>query len=246
MTATNPGKTNLEAWWSLEENGGDAVDSHGSNDLTETSGTIPAVTGKVNNGRDIEWDDSEYFSIASNAALSFGDEGFTIGFWVKIESYATDRYRYILGKSDGTNNKREYSIANITNTRKVGFSVSADGTNSTWVQTADAIANSSTWGFILAWHDPSANKIYISLNNGTPAEASHSGGVKASDSQFRIGNIQSGAAAGGYMDGQLDEVFIYRRVLTADEREWLYNSGNGRAYSELEDATKKKNQVIWW
>ena len=34
-------------------------------------------------------------------------------------------------------------------------------------------------------------------------------------------------------DGLVDEACIYKRVLSADEVAWLYNSGTGRAYSEL-------------
>jgi hypothetical protein len=49
-----PGTNNLVSWWALEENGGTAYDSHGTNHLAETSGTIPAVTGKVGNGRDFK------------------------------------------------------------------------------------------------------------------------------------------------------------------------------------------------
>ena len=35
------------------------------------------------------------------------------------------------------------------------------------------------------------------------------------------------------MDGRLDQVGVWKRVLTADERTWLYNSGNGRSYTEI-------------
>ena len=34
-------------------------------------------------------------------------------------------------------------------------------------------------------------------------------------------------------NGRVDEVSLYKRLLTADERTWMHNSGNGRAYSEV-------------
>lgn len=34
-------------------------------------------------------------------------------------------------------------------------------------------------------------------------------------------------------NGRVDEVALYKRILSVDERAWLYNSTAGRAYSEL-------------
>ena len=34
-------------------------------------------------------------------------------------------------------------------------------------------------------------------------------------------------------NGQIDEVALYKRYLNADERTWLFNSGNSRSYSEV-------------
>jgi len=36
-----------------------------------------------------------------------------------------------------------------------------------------------------------------------------------------------------FFDGLIEEVAFYKRVLTAAERTWLYNSGAGRAYAEV-------------
>jgi hypothetical protein len=59
---------------------------------------------------------------------------------------------------------------------------------------------------------------------------------------MRIGAF---AYAGIYTNGSIDEVGFWKRVLTADERTWLYNSGAGRTYSEA-DASLKTNLVSWW
>ncbi|HKY54201.1 MAG TPA: hypothetical protein VJM08_07850, partial [Anaerolineales bacterium] len=40
-----------------------------------------------------------------------------------------------------------------------------------------------------------------------------------------------------YLDGRVDEAVIFKCVLTADERGWLYNNGAGRAYAALGSAT---------
>ncbi len=40
-------------------------------------------------------------------------------------------------------------------------------------------------------------------------------------------------ASNNTLDGLIDEVAIWARVLTADERTWLYNAGNARAYAAV-------------
>jgi hypothetical protein len=42
---------------------------------------------------------------------------------------------------------------------------------------------------------------------------------------------------GGPFDGRLDEVAIYKRVLTDGERAWLHNSGAGKTYADLASST---------
>ena len=44
--------------------------------------------------------------------------------------------------------------------------------------------------------------------------------------------------SGDYFDGLIDEAFFYKRILTPDEIDWLYNNGQGRSYAEL-DAGKR-------
>ena len=90
---------NLIAFWELEEASGTRNDAHGSNHLTDNN-TVAQGTGKVGNCADFELDNSEYLSIADNAALSVGDEDFTIQAWFNIEANPGFR-QGIVGKSSG-------------------------------------------------------------------------------------------------------------------------------------------------
>jgi hypothetical protein len=50
-----------------------------------------------------------------------------------------------------------------------------------------------------------------------------------------------------YLNGYLDEAFLYRRLLTLDEVTWLYNSGAGRAYADVNPSspsTGKQFRII--
>ena len=82
---TNPGTTNLEAWWKLDEESGTRDDAHGSNDLSDNN-TVGFTAGKYSNAASFILANSEYLSIGDNNSLSTGDIDFTLGCWVEIAS----------------------------------------------------------------------------------------------------------------------------------------------------------------
>lgn len=228
MAATNPGAADFEVYCNLDEAGGsNALDSSpNGHDLTETSGTIASAEG----GRDFELADTEYFTKADHADYSFADEAFTVGCWVKLESEPTSIG--IIGKYNATN--REYLIFYKQSDDRFMFYVSSNGTTSSSV-TANNYGNVTVGAkvFILAWHDPVANKIYISVNNGAADELVFATGCNDNTSPFAIGCFFIGGAPTAYMDGIMWSSFVARKNFTADERTWLYNSGTPRKWSEI-------------
>ena len=76
--------TDLVSYWKLDEASGDALDSHGTNNLT-VNGSIGTAAGKIGSARDLESSGSDqYFSLADNASLSTGDIDFSVAGWVKF------------------------------------------------------------------------------------------------------------------------------------------------------------------
>lgn len=212
---------NLVAYYSLDEGIGDAIDAHDDNDLTDNF-SVGSAAGKVGNARDFEAATGHYLSIADNADLSMGDIDFTIQAWVNLESEAFGR---IVGKVDST---AEYFIFYDDGSDRFGFQVSPDGSAVTTV-TANAFGavTAATWYHIIAWHDASANEIRIVVNAGTSDGESHTTGVFNGTNQFTISH------QGAPFDGLIDEVGVWKRVLTSEERTWLYNAGNGRSYADI-------------
>ncbi len=231
MASSNPGKLSLEAWWSLDEESGTRVDSHGANDLADNA-TVLYAAGKVGNAADFELSNSEYLDIADNASLSFGDEALTVGCWVYMETSAA--VQTFMGKWDNTANTREYRLRYDNGTDRFAFGVSTDGTNSVQ-EDADELGApaDATWYFIIGWHDPVADTKNIQVNNGTVDSAAYANGANDNATGFLIGAQENGGGHSGHADTLIDEAFVWRRVLTANEREWLYNGGLGRRYSEL-------------
>lgn len=219
----------LIAFWEFEEASGTRVDAHGSNDLTDNN-TVAQGTGKVGNCADFEKSNSEYLSITDNADLSLGaDQAFTIAAWVNFESLVADASQGIVVK-DTTFLREYYLIWSFTALRLQGAVFNSSGTATTVDANNHGAVSTGAWLFVVFWHDPTADVIGIQVNNGTADTAAHSTGTRDTAAAFSIGALGNGSR---YMDGLIDQVGFWKRVLTADEKTELYNGGAGLAYSAM-------------
>jgi len=231
-------KTNLVAWWELDEASGNRADSH-TNGLTLTDNnavTSASGVGGVGTAAEFAVASNQFLSRADNALLDMGDIDFTFALWIYRGVAAVCG---ILTKNDlYLSNSREYEIDYWNVPDRIQFSVSPDGTPGALVTVnADALGSPSlsTWYFVVAQHDSVNNLISIQINNGTRNTVSHSGGVYAGTSALNIG----AHVGGNYMNGRIAKVGIWKSaagnggVLTAAQLTSLYNAGAGRTYSEL-------------
>ncbi len=227
MEPVNPGITNLEAWWSLDEASGTRNDSHGSNHLTDNN-TVGNTTGKQGNAAQFVSANSEYLSISDNASLSMGDIAFTITGWF-YRSTASDQY--LLAKGNTASIYTYEYIIRIYPDNTSQFFVSNGSNQRQWVTVSSV--TSGAWYFFAVQHDPTGNVINYRINNAAPASASYTYGGFDGSSPLYIGNALNHNL---YHNGYVDEVGIWKTLLSTDEIDWLYNSGNGRTYCDLEGA----------
>ncbi|MEX1061942.1 MAG: LamG-like jellyroll fold domain-containing protein [Patescibacteria group bacterium] len=223
---------NLIAYWKLDETsaGTGAVarnDSYSTNHLTDNN-TTASGTGKRNNGADLESGNSEFLEITDNSALSTGDIDFTLSAWVNLESKATGQF--ILSKRDSAS-VREYELVYYLAADR--FEIRLHNSSGTVVCTATANTfgspSTSTWYFLLAWHDATANTCNISINNGTADSAAETGTVSDTAANFRMGATDT--TENGFFDGLIDETSFWKKLLTTQEKTDLYNSGNANTYN---------------
>lgn len=226
--------TSLVGYWPMDESSGSALDSHGSNSLDD-HGSTGTATGKVGNARDLEADNFNYFSHADTADLSVGDIDFTVACWVNFESFDV-LFPALIAKSDPDSAQYGYMV--LYNTTRNRFVIEASGTaNGSTDQELDAdtfgAASFATWYFVVAWHDSVNNQLGIAINGGTADVVSYTAGVFDSSARFTVGARDLVGDPGQRLDGLIDEVGFWKKVLTSAERTWLYNSGNGRSYAEI-------------
>lgn len=228
----------LVSYWKLDEASGNATDAHGSNTLTDNN-TVGSGTGKISNGRVCVRANSEYFNKADNTDLSVGDIDFTFSCWVNSSAWPADASTcWILDKRDGTGAIVEYQLqrrgtgsGGPASPRFRWQVVDSSSVSGTVDDTDNVNPSNGVWYFIVCWHDSVNNVVGIQINNGTVFTTAHTTGVRDGDSNFQVsGRPGSSAGAVDYLEGTIDEVGFWKRVLTAEERSQLYAGGNGLAY----------------
>ena len=223
----------LTCYWPMDDASGaaaaNAVDANDASCDLANNASVGSATGVVSNARDFESADTDYLSAGDSAILSLGaDTAFSFAFWMNAESVTGFRMPIIHKGAFGASDD-EYLVEFDDSAGAFRFLVGDGATFGNVTETQPSTANAH---FVVVWHDPTADTVNIAINNdATPASAAWSSGTQNTASAFQIGKaVGSGAA----FDGWLDEVGFWKKVLTSDERTWLYNSGSGRSYADIQ------------
>jgi len=160
---------------------------------------------------DLEDSSSQYFSItdASQTGLDLSTTS-TICLWVNFENRQNEEK--FVSKMLGTGNQRSFSFsAPLTNTLQ--WEIYGNGGFSTEVYTASVTWASSngTWYFLCMSQNGTSVKFYV---NGTQQGTTQTMGGSAifnGTAAFEIGGVSAFTA---YMDGQIDDVRVWTRVLS--------------------------------
>lgn len=215
---------NLSSYWKLEEASGTRVDQIGNNSMSATNAPGNAA-GKVGQALLLASASSQYLSVADNATNKLTAGSFTIAGWLLFNSINAGGGNAWLAKDSSTAGRAYNCDQNSNNFR---FFTQGGGGSNLVATTGVAIAT-ATWYFVACWFDSVAGSLNIQVNNGTIFTQTGAAGPAVSTAPLNIG--QSGyAGSNAYWDGEIDEVGIWTKVLSASQRTNLYNSGAGTTY----------------
>lgn len=221
----------LAVYWRLDEASGNRSAAFGGVTLTDTN-TVTSGTGKVSAlAADFESANAGGEALAStdNATLSLGaDTPFTWVFWYNAESLTGLTHRPLVIKATSGDATTAYQLYWVTASERWEFMV-GNGSTFTFVSLPFAASGgTASWHLIIAWHDPVADKLFLQLDNGTPAEVAWSGGTQDEAGAFNIGRF--GFSTGLRWDGLIGPAGFWKRALTTAERTRLWNNGLGLDY----------------
>lgn len=212
----------LTAYYSFDSDGDD---EHASNDLT----TVGASYSSGRHGNALRLSSSSYARLdwGRKWDLEMHASDMSFSFWINLDRLP-DSYAGILGNGGTGNGDEGYLIAVRSNGDI--FTAISDHRERSICSVGGSISSNAGWQHVVV-NVNRANSIEVFVDGdrkGTCSISRFEGEDLLSAYSFEIGkNFVSRP------QGLLDELAIYHRVLSTEEVGWLYNSGNGRRYSEL-------------
>jgi hypothetical protein len=202
----------LKGYWSLDEaSGNNRVDKINGNDLLEFLDPVPTGAGK--NGTAA----GPFVTLERLSAVAdviFEEDNFTWSCWVKFDTLPVFGTPTTLIKIDGS-----YHIYVAKNS---GPGYSLIYTDNVEIKSFTFTFSTATWYNIIVWKTD--NVVGFSIN-GSSGTVSYPHTV-AGDGELDIGHDDGNAL----LDGLIDELAFWDRVLTTGERSQLYNGGTGLFY----------------
>lgn len=162
----------------------------------------------------------------TDATLAFTtSKGYTVCAWVYPTTIGAGQTYYLYAQYIGTTAASiAFGYTMIGALFYISNSSTFDVINSTLTLTAN------TWNFVVGYYDPANVIVGVSVNNSAPQTNAAPNAPTASTITTTIGGGSTSAFAGNTVAGRMQRVGVWKRVLSSDERTYLYNGGSGRDY----------------
>lgn len=216
----------LIAYWKLEEVAGARDDQLGPQDLADYN-TVTSAPGRQGSAAQFARANSEHLSVADHADLRVGNGSFTLAAWAYLDSIAPGTKGALVGKTNGMTHGYSLTWGNFDANRFDFYIQKSGGYAFVSSHTFGDLA-AGTWYLVIGWFDAAAGTINIQVNNGAIDSVPTTVVQEDGATSFNIG---SESGSGTFWNGRIDEVGFWKRVLTAQERAELYNTGQGNTYS---------------
>lgn len=210
----------LVSYYKLDDSGAIIIDSHGSNNGTNI-GTTNA-SGKIINSRSFDGSADGIDVTGSSLDIT---SAVTMSAWVKADTISSlDKIVSKMGSTDGHSLWSLGLYDGRINIKANHVSGTSDVFSGTYLSTG-------VWYHVVGIINGTGMRIYLNgVDDGFLANTNAL--VTTSIQKMTIGYEEPVVVGDRYFfDGLIDEVGIWNRSLTADEIEYLYNSGSGLAYS---------------
>lgn len=218
----------LVCYWPLDETASTRYDSVGNVDIDALN--MSYISGvRVKNSAKFDGWSSMLYKGGDSVYTRMNDTSFTIGAWVRADSITG--VQTVLGRWSVTHGEKSYRLT--VEDGRPRFRL-YDGSSEWMVGSADfGDIATLTWYYICIFYDITSTKakMGISVNGVWSIIDGPQNGIDApSTTTFVIGATP---VDGEYFDGAIDQVSIYKRLLTYQEMNWHYNEDLGRTYEEV-------------
>lgn len=228
--------TSLIAYYKLDEStGSNALDFFSTHTLTDENANTSTQTGKISGARGAfsstqRIDTGSLFTIGETTAYSES-------FWLWRNASISTNQDMLCWGSGGGGGYRGYTYFDSGNTLK-WLSEKVGGVNELTLDSATTIAL-QTWTHVMITHS-TGGAVFMYINNVQVATGTETTQAATDGPSFDLGSRFN---ANQLTDGYIDEVGLWSKVLSTQERSDLYNGGAGQTM--IDGAGRRKSFPIW-
>jgi len=206
----------------------DVTELFGS-DLTNVGTVTFATTGVIGNCANFVAASSQALTAADVAAHIPSVTGLSVGCWFRREIDSGGGEGLIAKYDQDTASDRSFQLVIQGATDDIDFSTTIVG--ATTVSSTTPVISLDTWYHLVGTWDGTIQRLYL---DGIEVDSdAQSGTLQDSTENLAIGAISSTNVLSGFFDGQIDDVFILGRALSAKEIKFLYNRGKHALQSSI-------------
>jgi hypothetical protein len=202
------------AYWKLNELSGNGSDEIGDNDYVFT-GTL-ATTGKIGNCR--LFDANGSYGVTNDVPALQLTDNFSMGGWVNVSGYKST-FGTVFGGESGA------ASLNIRSSGALQFTI----VNISESPESSGTVSLNIWTHIFLTFNTTTNNGEYFINGQSAGTFTQTSNVSSEASTNLIGIYINGASAREF-SGLIDEIGIWNVVLSQQQIDSLYNSGNGCTY----------------
>lgn len=220
--------TNLTAGWKLEESAGATrVDSVGTNDLTDVNTVGQNVSGIIGNSAQFTHASQHRLKVARNSSIPFDDSDWSFAIWAYHDGNPGQYGRYFNALNLGGNGGVALYYERDTTQKLYLGAFNNSIADIGFVRTGNTIT-ANAWHCAIVRHEASSNTLSIRLNADSVNSVVLSESLPSYGGEFQLGALQGDSSY--FYQGELDNAYYWQKVLSTDEMDEFYNSGNGVEY----------------
>jgi hypothetical protein len=211
QSSNPPPASGLIAHWKLDEGAGSVASDSSGSGYTGTLQNSPVWTqGQINSALTLNGT-NQYINLPN---INVTGSAMTITGWIRSSAFPGTVDQRFISKSTDIAEQSHYWMLGQTNTgsNRLRFRLKTASTTTTLIASSGNLVT-NVWYHAAATYDGSMMRLYL---NGVEVGSASKGGSLATSSSVPV-NIGRSPDGSSYMSGNIDDVRIYNRGLTASE-----------------------------
>ena len=208
---------------------------------------VPGYVGaQIANTYSMTFDGTNYFNAGNDTSLNWGTANGTVSCWFKTSYNASGVQDLVINGSYASGGKGY--ILYLDSSERVGFYLDDNSSPSGVLSTSSV--NDGDWHHVVGVRNSGTMKLYLDgseIATGTD----NTGNIDISDPLIIGAGQAFGGSVGNFFNGQIDEVAIFDKALTADQIKFdLYEPtvlvGGVEKTADIENNTNLPTPVAWY